>query len=145
MLNESSKRVREKSSELKSLILDLHRLSSSDPKHLELKRTLDMMTCKIEELNFSYEHDDFAIADIAHDSGFGDETPVIQASIDALCLLHHSAVSQTPIPPRVSRDFMNQRAPSLREAHLSNADTSAYGAYDESFHDCVNMASLPSQ
>ena len=101
------------------MVRTLGTLSSNDPRFAELLRDISERTGKVEELHYGSTDYEVDVAHIAQKSGTELVTPVLQAAIDAFCLVHRSAVTKTPLTSAASRNFINERTgvvPPLPEA-----------------------------
>ena len=142
LLNESTKNVWEKSKELKAMVRFLGTLSSNDPRFAEIIRDLsERMSEKLEELHYGSTDYEVDVAHIAKESGTELVTTVLQAAIDAFCLVHNSAITKRPITAATSRNFINERTgvvPTLPEAahygHDSYDDFVAPFEHEEGFY-----------
>ena len=78
------------------MVRRLATLSPSDPRLAETLRELsENMNGKLEELHYGSTEFNVDCARIAQDSCTGLVTPLIQAAIEAFCLVHTSAVTES--------------------------------------------------
>jgi hypothetical protein len=102
------------------------------------------MSEQLEELHYGSTDYEVDVAHIAKESGTELVTPVLQAAIDAFCLVHNSAITERPITAATSRNFINERTgfvPPLQEvAHYGHDSYDDFGApfeHEEGFYSII--------